>query len=88
MSDEETQEWLNVPMGKMKKPTRNSKILADFVKYCKEHPDQRFWQALRNWSGFAFVGVVPTEKTSLEDIVRKGKLHNAIDSFYFEGKDK
>jgi len=29
----------------------NKKVLADFVKYCKKYPEQRFWQALRNWSG-------------------------------------
>lgn len=35
--------------------TRNSKTLASFVKYCKEHPYERFWQALRNWSGYHFI---------------------------------
>lgn len=31
--------------------TRNSEKLASFVAYCESHPDERFWQALRNWSG-------------------------------------
>jgi len=35
--------------------TRNSKALASFVSFCKDHPDQRFWQALRNWSKFNFI---------------------------------
>lgn len=25
-------------------------LLASFVRYCKKHPKERFWQALRNWS--------------------------------------
>ena len=33
--------------------TRNSKVLEDFTRYCIEHPEERFWQALRNWSGAA-----------------------------------
>jgi len=35
--------------------TRNSKVLKSFAKYCKEHPEERFWQALRNWSGYKFI---------------------------------
>ena len=35
--------------------TRNSKTLRSFIRYCIAHPEQRFWQALRNWSGFAFI---------------------------------
>lgn len=31
--------------------TRNSVVLQAFASYCEAHPDQRFWQALRNWSG-------------------------------------
>ena len=54
--------------------TRNSKLLEDFTRYCQEHPEQRFWQALRNWSGYPFVWVSDTKKT--------------IDTFFWEGKDK
>ena len=35
--------------------THNSEVLASFAEYCKEHPDERFWQALRNWSGYPFI---------------------------------
>lgn len=38
-------------------PTRNSALLESFVEYCHAHPTERFWQALRNWSGWAFVYV-------------------------------
>jgi hypothetical protein len=35
--------------------SRNSKTLESFVAYCKARPSERFWQALRNWSGFPFI---------------------------------
>lgn len=54
---------------------KNQKLLADFILYCVEHPHERFWQALRNWSGFNFVWVSSTHET-----------HTLQDSFYFEGK--
>lgn len=59
----------------IKMKNRNSKVLKDFVKYCKEHPEERFWQALRNWSGHAFI------------FAGKEWLL-ARDTFYFEGKNK
>ena len=30
---------------------KNIRLLIDFVYYCIKHPHERFWQALRNWSG-------------------------------------
>ncbi len=36
-------------------PSKNSKQLRKFVLYCLENPDQRFWQALRNWDNSAFI---------------------------------
>jgi hypothetical protein len=53
---------------------RNSEVLADFVKYCQEHPDERFWQAIRNWSGYFKVVVGPTT------------MDEGLDTFYWEGK--
>jgi len=32
-------------------------LLESFVVYCQEHPEERFWQALRNWSRWSFVAV-------------------------------
>jgi hypothetical protein len=40
-------------MGVME--TRNSETLLDFIRYCIEHPHERFWQALRNWAGQDFI---------------------------------
>lgn len=30
-------------------------LLEDFTAHCEANPTERFWQALRNWSGFGFV---------------------------------
>lgn len=35
--------------------TRNEKQLKSFTMYCKQNPEERFWQALRNWSGSPFI---------------------------------
>ena len=35
--------------------SKNEKLLKSFTKYCEENPQQRFWQALRNWAGVAFI---------------------------------
>lgn len=35
--------------------SKNSKQLRKFVLYCLDNPNQRFYQALRNWSGNAFI---------------------------------
>lgn len=42
------------------KPERfkGRKELLSFWIYCMEHPDERFWQALRNWSGYDSIFVV------------------------------
>jgi len=55
-------------------------VLLDFIYYCHIHPDERFWQALRNWSGFNYI------YGSKADIECINRLIN--DTFYFEGKDK
>lgn len=41
-----------MPIFEINKATRNGRTLFDFVCYCIQHPDERFWQALRNWSGY------------------------------------
>jgi hypothetical protein len=50
----------------------NKKLLDSFIKYCEEHPEQRFWQALRNWSKFMFI-------YASNEISGEGEL---IDTFY------
>jgi len=43
--------------------------------YCQAHPTERFWQALRNWSGAAFI------------IFEDGD-GNGEDTFYWNAKRK
>lgn len=30
-------------------------LAESFLMYCKQCPEQRFWQALRNWSKYSFI---------------------------------
>lgn len=40
--------------------SKNLKLAISFLRYCLDNPDQRFWQALRNWSGYLQIwGVIP-----------------------------
>jgi hypothetical protein len=63
---------------------KNKKLLSDFSKYCAKNPNQRFFQALRNWMNVNFILVsnnleIPTFTEDLQD------------TFYWEtknGKDK
>ncbi len=43
--------------------------LYGFVKYRQEHPDQRFWQALKNWTGrgYVYLSEVPIDDPLLKD---------------------
>lgn len=38
-------------------PSKNQKELESFAEYCLKNPEQRFWQALRNWFGIGYVGI-------------------------------
>lgn len=44
---------------------KNQEMLQSFAKYMMEHPTQRFWQALRNWSDTNFIFM--SDATSHED---------------------
>jgi hypothetical protein len=48
---------------------RDQKTKESFIKYLEDHPKQRFWQAVRNWSGVNFVWTsdVLVESPFLED---------------------
>ncbi len=54
---------------------RSAEPLDDFVDYCHAHPQERFWQALRNWSGHNFI---------LASQDKRGVI--SLDTFYWEGK--
>jgi hypothetical protein len=52
---------------------KNRLTLMSFVNYCATHPEQRFWQALRNWVAADYI-LVQSEGCPPRD------------TFYFEGK--
>lgn len=61
-------------------PSRNSELLASFIKYCLENPQLRFWQALRNWCGWGFVLVANGKLNKRGDL----ELMNVTDTFGWE----
>lgn len=54
---------------------KSFKVLDNFIDYCIDHPDQRFWQALRNWANVPFL-------VAQEDLPINGQE----DTFYWEGR--
>lgn len=65
------------------KDARHTKVLLDFVDYCNQNPNLRFWQALLNWSGQKFI--------LFSTIAPKGSVYKEgvlVDTYYFEGKNK
>lgn len=58
--------------------SKNRKLLEEFIDYCIEHPEERFWQALRNWSGFNYI--YANKDTRINDAGQ--------DTFYFKEKER
>jgi len=50
--------------------SKNSRLIAWFSEYCREHPKERFWQALRNWSkkDFILFSLKPPHEATEEDL--------------------
>lgn len=67
------------PLSKDQPPSRNSTILESFVDYCRANPGHRFWQALRNWSGYHYILVAEADSGS-------GGWDKERDTFNWEGK--
>lgn len=64
---------------------KDETTLLDFIKYCNDHPDERFWQALRNWSGHSFILIanrVPDKNNDEYDFVLNGIPVQIVDTFY------
>jgi hypothetical protein len=66
----------------IKEGTRNGTTLASFVSYCVQHPDERFWQAVRNWSGYSFI--MAYERVGGRGA--GGTVDHEHDTFYLEGR--
>ena len=47
------------------KKIESAKLLKDFVKYCKSHKEERFWQALRNWANV--YAIYHSDRNELKD---------------------
>jgi hypothetical protein len=56
----------------------DSDLLEDFTAYCLEHPTERFWQALRNWSGQNYI---------MAAVAKDTRLMEAEDTFYWKRRD-
>jgi hypothetical protein len=64
----------------------NKKQLLSFTEYCFKHPEERFWQALRNWSGhdFIYASNVPPDQIELTP-----QPQNYLeDTFYYQKENK
>lgn len=75
-------------MSQPSRESRNSLVLASFVEYCAEHPQFRFWQALRNWCQHGHVLVCPNHPEDWNYQGNLGQLQSDLkDTFYWEGRN-
>lgn len=56
--------------------SKNQKLIESFSAYCKKYPEQRFWQALRNWAGVYAIY-----------IKELGHGDDEVDTFYSNSQD-
>jgi len=56
---------------------RSAEARKSFVAYLAEHPDERLWQALRNWSGYPFIYA---SEYSFD-------VPGSVDTFHWEGRN-
>ena len=66
---------------------RHKVALDSFVAYCNAHPEQRFWQAIRNWSKYHTIFGFNGDVYVLEDSLPEDVLIDLQDTFYIEGLD-
>jgi hypothetical protein len=52
--------------------------LNSFVDYCNKHQSERFWQALRNWSGARFI--LKAKRFNMD----KNEWEEIQDTFHFD----
>lgn len=65
---------------------KSEKLLESFTKYCEDHPDQRFWQALGNWVGWPFLYVSSLPRDCIPgDVMEDCEM---LDTFYWEDNVK
>lgn len=79
-----TKERFGRHFGSKDMQNRNNKLLESFTKYCKENPQERFWQALRNWAKDTFnpkLNYILTAERNTQNMVG---YENLRDTFYDE----
>ena len=64
---------------------RNKELLEDFSQYCASHPNERFWQALRNWSKRRFIYVSDIPLNQADNLKEANEWLE--DTFYWENKN-
>jgi hypothetical protein len=55
--------------------TKQQELLKSFTEYCEANPEYRFWQALRNFSGYAKIGWYDDEAKQFNDTFYYENLH-------------
>lgn len=64
---------------------RDKKTKIHFMNYLIEHPEQRFWQIVRNWSGFSFIlGSSHWDSDMFDKKYMKKNKVDIADTFYLE----
>lgn len=63
--------------------SKNEVVLEAFFEYCVKHPEQRFWQAMRNFTGAKFILFADDI-----DVADPTKFVGCKDTFFFEHKNK
>lgn len=73
MKSTKPKETLNIDL---QRNSKNTKVLLSFIVYCFNHPEERFWQALRNWSKCSRIEALIKQRG-------EGSIHN---TYYWEGR--
>lgn len=61
--------------------SKNVTLRNHFVQYCIDHPQERFWQALRNWSPWNFIIGINDLSVDLEQRISDS---GGVDTFHLE----
>jgi hypothetical protein len=61
---------------------KSRKELSSFILYCQNHPEERFWQALQNWSGYTSIMAV----TYIGRRFDGGIVNQTHNTFYIKGR--
>jgi hypothetical protein len=60
---------------------KNKELLNSFIEYCEKNPNERFWQALRNWTEVPYIFIGNKYDGS-------NNVCGLTDTFFFEDKNK